>query len=345
MSNECTLTRATVADTESVQQLDAVIVGNDSRAEYLRDCIIRGECYIVRNGDGLAGFAVLEHKFYGNAFISLVMVHPAMRRQGIATALIKHCQQVALTEKLFSSTNQSNKTMQHLFGKTGFVKSGRVDNLDENDPELFYFGCKDGAESAKPLENNEMRMTSDLEIASFREEDISEIVAAFQRLGWNKPVELYASYLIEQQCNERTVWVARVNRVFAGYVTLCRYSHYPPFAATEIPEIKDLNVLPQYRNHAIASKLMDEAERAAGGYSKIVGIGVGMYPDYGVAQRLYVKRGYIPDGRGLCYDYRQLQPGNPTINDDNLVLMLTKKLDQYERVPLQLKIRFEPEVV
>ncbi|MEI6286802.1 MAG: GNAT family N-acetyltransferase [Bacillota bacterium] len=313
-------------DTKAVQTLDATIVGNDSRAEYIADCIARGECYVVRSGGNIAGFAILEHKFFGNAFISLVMVHPEARRQGIATALIKHCQQVALTEKLFSSTNQSNKPMQQLFDNIGFIKSGCVDNLDENDPELFYFGCKDGAEPANSLRKTKMRMASDMEIASFREEDIPEIVAAFRRLGWSKPAELYRGYLAEQQCNQRLVWIVRVDGVFAGYVTLCRHSHYPPFLSAGIPEIKDLNVLPQYRNNGIAMRLMDEAENAARAYSDTVGIGVGMYPDYGAAQRLYVKRGYVPDGRGLCYDYRQLQPGEPTINDDNLVLMLTKKL-------------------
>ena len=326
MSNECTLTKATVADTESVQQLDALIVGNDSRAEYLPDCIIRGDCYVVRNNDGLAGFAVLEHKFFGNAFISLVMVHPEARRQGIATALIKHCQQIALTEKLFSSTNQSNKVMRQLFSKIGFISSGCVDNLDEGDPELFFYCRKDVAKAGESAKKADNAAIGELNISRLQHRDIPEIVAAFHRLGWNKPAELYRSYLDEQQSNERTVWIARVNGVFAGYATLCRYSNYLPFAAADIPEVKDLNVLPEYRNQGIASQLLDEAERAAGEYSQTVGIGVGMYPDYGEAQRLYVKRGYIPDGRGLCYDYRQLQPGEPTINDDSLVLMLTKKL-------------------
>jgi hypothetical protein len=35
-------------------------------------------------------------------------------------------------------------------------------------------------------------------------------------------------------------------------------------------------------------------------HSESVGIGVGLYLDYGVAQTMYVKRGYIPDGKGIC---------------------------------------------
>ena len=318
---------ALFSDIAPVQALDALLVGNDSRAEYLHTCIGRGECFVVRSTGCLAGFAIFEHKFFGNAFISLVMVHPQLRRQGLAMALINYCLQASLTEKLFSSTNRSNKTMQQVFDKAGFVKSGCVDNLDDNDPEWFYYRRKNDIESVKNREIAKPFRSADPEINWLREADIPEIVAAFRRIGWNKPAELYKEYLVEQQHHQRAVWVARVNGAFAGYLTLCRCSHYPPFEAAGIPEIKDLNVLPEYRNNGIASLLLDEAEATAHKYSGIIGIGVGMYPDYGAAQRLYVKRGYIPDGRGLCYDYQQLSVGESTINDDNLVLMLTKKLD------------------
>ena len=52
-----------------------------------------------------------------------------------------------------------------------------------------------------------------------------------------------------------------------------------------------------------------------------------MYPDYGNAQRLYVLRGYVPDGRGLTYKYQVLKPLECTINDDDLVLYFTKSLN------------------
>jgi hypothetical protein len=33
-----------------------------------------------------------------------------------------------------------------------------------------------------------------------------------------------------------------------------------------------------------------------------MGISVGLNQSYGPAQRLYVKKGYIPDGAGMCCD-------------------------------------------
>ncbi|CEG57848.1 hypothetical protein [Legionella fallonii] len=51
-----------------------------------------------------------------------------------------------------------------------------------------------------------------------------------------------------------------------------------------------------------------------------VGIGVGLYDGYGSAQRLYIKRGYIPDGLGVTYDYNHVTPGADVCLDDDLVL-------------------------
>jgi GNAT superfamily N-acetyltransferase len=124
--------------------------------------------------------------------------------------------------------------------------------------------------------------------------------------------------------------VANVHNQFAGYVTLKWQSQYPSFKAENIPEIMDLNVLPAFRKMGIGSLLLDRAEKEAATRSKVVGIGVGLYAGadggYGPAQRLYVKRGYIPDGKGVTYNYEPTILGNSYPLDDELVLFFTKKL-------------------
>src|SRR5258708_33600782 len=134
-----------------------------------------------------------------------------------------------------------------------------------------------------------------VKIRKLEDHDISLMVTAFSQIGWNKPASLFQEYLREQQANERFVWVAFNQDEFLGYVTLKVHSEYLPFAKKNIPEIKDLNVLPACRNQGIGSALMKKAEDKASTYNTQVGIGVGLTPDYGNAQRLYVKRGYIPD--------------------------------------------------
>lgn len=157
-------------------------------------------------------------------------------------------------------------------------------------------------------------------------QDIAQIATAFAMLGWDKPAAQYERYLAEQFSGERAIFVAFVDAVFAGYVTIVWLSGYPPFRADNIPEIVDFNVLPHYRRQGIGSRLMDEAEQAVAQRSPTVGIGVGLYADYGTAQRMYVKRGYVPDGRGLFYHGHFVQPGEQVVVDDDLILCFTKKL-------------------
>lgn len=113
---------------------------------------------------------------------------------------------------------------------------------------------------------------------------------------------------------------------FAGYVTIVWEPTYAPFRANGIPEVQDFNVLPDFRRRKIGTALMDRAEARISERSSIVGIGVGMYADYGNAQRLYVKRGYVPDGRGLTYAGEVVPPMESVVNDDDLVLYFTKSL-------------------
>ncbi len=182
----------------------------------------------------------------------------------------------------------------------------------------------------KSLDNLDSTRTSEVFMRSLIKEDIVAISEAFNQIGWNKPPSLFEEYLKEQEGGERLIWVAHFNGEFAGYVTLKWQSQYPSFKAQNIPEIMDLNVLPSFRKMGIGSLLFDIAEKEAATKSQIIGIGVGLYAGedggYGAAQRLYIKRGYIPDGQGVTYNYEPTIPGNSYPLDDDLVLWFTKKL-------------------
>jgi len=157
--------------------------------------------------------------------------------------------------------------------------------------------------------------------------DVPQIAGAFKKLGWNKPPSQYERYALEQALDVRDVYVAFVEDQFAGYLTICWQSSYEPFRKDGIPEIVDFNVMPEFRRQGIGTALMDMAENEIGKVSHIAGIGVGMTPDYGAAQRMYVLRGYIPDGRGLYHRDRPLQYGDPVTVDNDLALYFTKELN------------------
>ena len=155
-------------------------------------------------------------------------------------------------------------------------------------------------------------------------QDIAVVTAAFKNSIWNASVSLLERYLAEQERGERTVITAYTDGDFAGYVTIKWRSDYPPFAEKGIPEINDLRVLPAFRRRGVATALVDEAEKQIFKWLPIAGIGVGLYAGYGTAQRMYVLRGYVPDGLGVFYKEQHVKPGQELTVDDDLVLYFTK---------------------
>jgi ribosomal protein S18 acetylase RimI-like enzyme len=170
-------------------------------------------------------------------------------------------------------------------------------------------------------------MSEEIILSVLENNDIDSIVAEFKLIGWNKPRSLYENYLQEQSGATRSVIVAKTDGKFCGYVTMKWKSDYPAFNENDIPEIVDLNVLPQYQNRGIGTRLIQACEAMAIEQNiATIGIGVGMTADYGNAQRLYVCMGYIPDGRGLHYKGKQLQHSDVFTVDDDLILYFRKKL-------------------
>src|SRR5271170_6571234 len=113
---------------------------------------------------------------------------------------------------------------------------------------------------------------TNIEIRLMVDADIATIVENFARINWPKPASLFETYLSEQHSGLRIVWVAHVDYQLAGYVTLAWKSKYESFAQAAIPEIMDLNVLPQFRAMGVSSQLLDAAEKEAATKSYLVGI-------------------------------------------------------------------------
>ena len=89
-------------------------------------------------------------------------------------------------------------------------------------------------------------------------------------------------------------------------------------------------MLPDLRRRGIGSRLLDAAEELIAARwplaASLARIGVGLDPDYGAAQRLYVERGYVPDGRGLAWRGQPVAYGQSVTVDDDLALYFTREL-------------------
>ena len=145
--------------------------------------------------------------------------------------------------------------------------------------------------------------------------------------GWHATVDKYEEHLKNQTAGKCVSLVAEFHGAPAGYVNVYYPGQEGPFADQGLPEIVDFGVLQKYQRRGIGGKLMDAAEKIAAGYADAVYLGVGLHNGYGAAQRMYVRRGYIPDGSGVWYNGKPCTPYDTIYTtDDDLVLYLSKKL-------------------
>jgi 8-oxo-dGTP pyrophosphatase MutT (NUDIX family)/ribosomal protein S18 acetylase RimI-like enzyme len=164
-------------------------------------------------------------------------------------------------------------------------------------------------------------------IRPMNERDIEALVHRFS-FPWSsieKTTEKWQTYHQEQRKNIRTVAVLEMNGQILGYASLLRQSKYPHFA--DFCEISDLWIDENYRRRGLGRQLIAWLENLCRqeGYPQI-GIGVGLYRDYGSAQKLYWRLGYQPDGHGVTYQCRPVIPGEKYTVDDDLIVWLVKNL-------------------
>lgn len=168
-------------------------------------------------------------------------------------------------------------------------------------------------------------MKTTCSIRKMQESDIKDLSRGFISQGWPGREEILTRYFKEQESGEREVLIADLTSALAGYITILPCAKQGPFAEI-YPELSDFNVFEPFQNQGIGNLLMEEAEKRVKPISDKVTLGVGLHSGYGSAQRLYVKRGYLPDGSGVWYRNHPVAM-NATCEDiGDLVLYLSKDL-------------------
>ena len=164
-------------------------------------------------------------------------------------------------------------------------------------------------------------------IRTIHESDPAIIAAEERAQGWLGASETkYLKRIQDEKDGKSIALVAEYRGEVAGYLNVYFDADCGPFAGMHLPELVDFGVLMKFRCRGIGSKLMDTAEKIAGEYADTVVLAVGLHSGYGSAQRMYVKRGYIPDGSGAWYDTAPATPYQSYPNDDSLRLYFSKKL-------------------
>lgn len=168
---------------------------------------------------------------------------------------------------------------------------------------------------------------AELVIRDMEEADAQVFYDEYTAQGWNPEVEYYLMRIREASEGKCVALTAEYQGHPAGNLYLYLKVHEGPFKETSWPEIVDFSVLQKYHRKGIGNRLMDVAEQIAAQHADTVCLGVGLSREYGSAQRMYVERGYIPDGSGVWYQDKQcVQYETVCTVDDDLVLYLSKKL-------------------
>ena len=130
-------TAITQDDIASAILIDKDQMGSNDRADYIMSVANSGGLSLAVLRDEVRGFCCLDHgHFFGKPFVSLLIVAPDARRQGLGAGLLSHC--ARMFPEVWTSTNQSNGAMRRLLETAGWRYCGELHGLDEGDPELFF---------------------------------------------------------------------------------------------------------------------------------------------------------------------------------------------------------------
>lgn len=165
-----------------------------------------------------------------------------------------------------------------------------------------------------------------IKIRSMERTDAQIIYDTYLSYDWHPVLDTYESYYREQEAGIRLVFIAEYQGRVSGLCTLVLHPDEGPFGRQGIPEIVDLCVFFHVHKKGIGNKLLDAAEKEAAKRADRVYLAVGVHSGYGPAQRIYVKRGYLPDGSGVWYQGKVLDQYAHCCNDDDLVLYMSKEL-------------------
>jgi RimJ/RimL family protein N-acetyltransferase len=180
------------------------------------------------------------------------------------------------------------------------------------------------------LKKASQNMSDNVIIRNLCAEDIERLAHTFMApwSDFETTRKLWQKNFEEQKAGIRTACLLEKGDSLLGYGSLLRSSEYSYFRDNQIPEINAIWIGEASRRQGLGRRLIEHLEALARqeGY-KTVGIGVGLYRDYGAAQKLYFKMGYSPDGNGITYKCSPVVPGENYPIDDDLVFWLIKRMD------------------
>lgn len=170
----------------------------DANERYAKGCLERISFGAVLDGDHV-GLIVMEFPFPNNANIYWLGVDSAYHHLGIGKQLLKAAENYCLSMGVYTMTVETLSTKHEdeyylktyrFYEKNGFKP---LFELQPYGPEHVMCYLE------KSLFNHHHLAEVKVTIRPMKDEDISEVVLSFEKIGWDKPATLFQSYLRDQE--------------------------------------------------------------------------------------------------------------------------------------------------
>lgn len=173
------------------------------------------------------------------------------------------------------------------------------------------------------MRRKRMDIDEDIIVREMNEEDAEKLDKLLEKPAGIQSI--YKSYL-EETCSGRCQYIVIYKEgQIAGYAKIDWKSSYEDFEEEGIPEVKEVIIFEGFRKKGLGSHLMNMVESKVKKHSNYCAVGVGLAEPYESAQRLFARRGYEPDGKGVFYIEPEFVQDELEV-DDYQALMLIKRL-------------------
>jgi len=166
---------------------------------------------------------------------------------------------------------------------------------------------------------------ADILVLLIREDEISALCEA-EGDNSEDNIQYYQRHLKWQKEGECAFLIALLDGEIAGYVFLLYKDRWGSMAELRQPGLADLNVFSWNRRRGVGNALLETAENLAAQHGDTLHLDVHLTAISGQAHRLYFRRGYMPDGKGVYHKYKQYDAALGEVDPEDLTLLLIKKL-------------------
>ena len=130
--------QATAQDLPNLCKLDHVARDDSQRRDFVEKAVLSDRAWVLEVSQRVIGYGIISHHFFSRSFLDLIYIEASKRSCGYGPSLIEFIQDQSQSDDFFTSTNESNLHMQHVLAKMGYRRSGVIQHLDLNDPEIVY---------------------------------------------------------------------------------------------------------------------------------------------------------------------------------------------------------------